>query len=158
VLLRPSLLVRRLLAPLLQGVIFRGDHQRRELAHTIDDGPSPGSDGSSRRTGSMALLALLRELQVPARLSSARFRQAFDQAASQLQSAAAPYTLPLRWFQPGGGWIRPSMLRNAHPGAILVLHDQPDTLPATMELLRLVVPALRQCGDRFVSLDRLLNA
>ena len=190
-LLRPSLLVRRLLAPLLPGVIFRGDHQRRELAHTIDDGPSPGSDGTSCRTGSMALLALLRELQVPARLSSTRFRQAFDQAAAQLPSAAAPCTLPLRWFRPGGGWIRPSMLRsvaargyrlvlgsifpwdtfhpppvwmawfvlrNAHPGAILVLHDQPDTLPATMELLRLVVPALRQCGDRFVSLDRLLNA
>jgi peptidoglycan/xylan/chitin deacetylase (PgdA/CDA1 family) len=228
VLLRPSLLVRHLLAPLLPGVIFRSDRQRRELALTIDDGPSPGSDGS-RHTGSMALLALLRELQVPAtlfvisghlvradpaylaealadghgighhmnedsvsaRLSSARFRQAFDQAAAQLQSAAAPCTLRLRWFRPGGGWIRPSMLRsvaargyrlvlgsifpwdtfhpppawmawfvlrNAHPGAILVLHDRPDTLPATMELLRLVVPALRQRGYRFVSLDRLLNA
>jgi peptidoglycan/xylan/chitin deacetylase (PgdA/CDA1 family) len=191
-LLRPSLLVRHLLAPLLPGVIFRGDRQRRELALTIDDGPSPGSDGSSRHNGSMALLALLRELQVPATLfvisghlkradpaylaealadghgighhmnedsvsaclSSARFRQAFDQAAAQLQSAAAPCTLPLRWFRPGGGWIRPSMLRsvaakgyrlvlgsifpwdtfhpppawmawfvlrNAHPGAILVL-------------------------------------
>jgi peptidoglycan/xylan/chitin deacetylase (PgdA/CDA1 family) len=50
------------------------------------------------------------------------------------------------------------VLRNAHPGAILVLHDRPDTLPATMQLLRLVVPALRQRGYRFVSLDRLLNA
>ena len=67
-LLRPSLLVRHLLAPLLPGVIFRGDRQRRELALTIDDGPSPGSDGSSRHNGSMALLALLRELQVPATL------------------------------------------------------------------------------------------
>ena len=67
VLLRPSLLVRHLLAPLLPGVIFCGDRQRRELALTIDDGPSPGSDGSSH-TGSMALLTLLRELQVPATL------------------------------------------------------------------------------------------
>jgi peptidoglycan/xylan/chitin deacetylase (PgdA/CDA1 family) len=67
VLMRPSLLVRHLLAPLLPGVIFRADRQRRELALTIDDGPSPGSDGS-RHTGSMALLALLRELQVPATL------------------------------------------------------------------------------------------
>jgi peptidoglycan/xylan/chitin deacetylase (PgdA/CDA1 family) len=133
----------------------------------------------------------MNEDSVSARLSSARFRQAFDQAAAQLQSAAAPCTLPLRWFRPGGGWIRPSMLRsvaargyrlvlgsifpwdtfhpppawmawfvlrNAHPGAILVLHDRPDTLPATMELLRLVVPALRRRGYRFVSLDRLLNA
>ena len=154
-----SLLVRHQLAPLLPGVIFRGDSQRRELALTIDNGPS--------------------------------HRQAFDPAAAQLQSAAAPCPLPLRWFRPGGGWFRPSMLRsvaargyrlvlgsifpwdtfhpppawmawfvlrNTHPGAILVLHDRPDTLPATMELLRLVVPALRQRGYRFVSLNRLLNA
>ncbi len=220
VLLRPSLLVRVLLAPLLPAVIFRGNSRRHELALTIDDGPSPGS---------AELLALLQELQVPAtlfvisghldrgdpaflkralaaghaighhmhedsvsaRLSPTSFRQAFDQAAAELQDAAAPHRLPLRWFRPGGGWIDSSMLRlvsergyrlvlgsifpwdtfhpplawmarfvlsNAHPGAILVLHDRPDTLPATMELLRRVVPALRQRGYRFVSLDRLLTS
>ena len=220
VLLRPSLVARFLLAPLLPGVIFRGNKRRRELALTIDDGPSPGS---------AELLALLRELQVPAtlfvisghlaqadpaylaqaladghtighhmdidsvsaRLSPAAFRQAFDRAAADLRAAAAPRGLPLHWFRPGGGWIRPSMLRsvaargyrmvlgsivpwdtfhppltwmawfvlcNAHPGAILVLHDRPDTLPATIELLRRVVPALRQRGYRFVSLDRLLSS
>lgn len=220
VLLRPSLVVRFLLAPLLPGVIFRGNKRRRELALTIDDGPSPGS---------AELLALLRELQVPvtlfvisghldrgdpaylaqaladghaighhmhddsvsARLSPAAFSQAFDRAAADLRGAAAPRGLPLRWFRPGGGWIRPSMLktvaergyrlvlgsifpwdtfhppldwmawfvlRNAHPGAILVLHDRPDTLPATIELLRRVVPALRQRGYRFVSLDHLLHS
>ncbi|MEB3302625.1 MAG: polysaccharide deacetylase family protein [Cyanobacteriota bacterium] len=225
VVLRPTWLVRHLLAPLLPGVIFCGDGRRRELALTIDDGPSPPSQS---HTGSMALLALLKELQVPAtlfvisghlergdpayleraladghgighhmnedsvsaRLSPAEFRQAFDQAADQIQSAAAPIRLPLHWFRPGGGWIRPSMLRsiegrgfrlvlgsifpwdtfhpavgwmgrfvlsNVHPGAILVLHDRPDTLPATMEVLRLVVPALQQQGYRFVTLDRLLN-
>jgi peptidoglycan/xylan/chitin deacetylase (PgdA/CDA1 family) len=219
VLLQPSLLARFLLAPLLPGVIFCGDGRRRELALTIDDGPSPGS---------AELLALLQELQVPAtlfvisghldrgdpaylaqaladshaighhmhedsvsaRLSPAEFRQAFDQAAAQIQNAATPHALQLHWFRPGGGWFRPSMLRsvaargyrlvlgsifpwdtfqpplgwmrwfvliNAHPGAILVLHDRPDTLPATMELLRQVVPALRRRGYRFVSLDRLLN-
>ena len=219
VLLRPSLVARFLLAPLLPGVIFRGNKRRRELALTIDDGPSPGS---------AELLALLRELQLPAtlfvisghlaqadpaylaqaladghtighhmdkdsvsaRLSPAAFRQAFDRAAADLRAAAAPRGLPLHWFRPGGGWIRPSMLRsvaargyrmvlgsifpwdtfhppltwmawfvlcNAHPGAILVLHDRPDTLPATIELLRRVVPALRQRGYRFVSLDRLLS-
>ena len=231
VLLRPSLLVRHLLAPLLPQVIFRGDSRRRELALTIDDGPSPPSTSGSlgpSQTGSMALLALLRELEVPAtlfvisghldqgdpayleqaladghgighhmqedsvsaRLSPAEFRQAFDQAAAQIQNAATPHALQLHWFRPGGGWFRPSMLRsvaargyrlvlgsifpwdtfqpplgwmrwfvliNAHPGAILVLHDRPDTLPATMELLRQVVPALRRRGYRFVSLDRLLN-
>lgn len=229
--LRPTLLVRYFLAPLLPRVVFCGDGQRRELALTIDDGPSPPclteSVGQSQR-GSMALLDLLRELQVTATLfvisghldrgdpdyleraladghgighhmredsvsaclSSAAFLQAFDRAAAEIQSAAEPHTLPLHWFRPGGGWIRPSMLRsvgargyrlvlgsifpwdtmhpplgwmrwfvltNAHPGAILVLHDRPDTLPATMELLRMVVPALRRRGYRFVTLNRLLN-
>jgi peptidoglycan/xylan/chitin deacetylase (PgdA/CDA1 family) len=53
----------------------------------------------------------------------------------------------MRWFA----------LTNAHPGAILILHDRPDTLPATMALLRQVVPALRRRGYRFVTLERLLN-
>ena len=223
----PALLVRYLLAPLLPGVIFCSDGQRRELALTIDDGPSPETSGQ-RPGGSLALLALLRELQVPAtlfvisghldggdpaylrqaladghaighhmhedgvtaRLGPARFRKAFDQAADDLQRAAAPHSLLLRWFRPGGGWIRPSMLRsirergyrlvlgsifpwdtcrpplgwmrwfvlqNAHPGAILVLHDRPDTSPATLALLRQMVPELRQRGYRFVTLEQLLK-
>ena len=227
IVLWPSLLVRMLLKPLLQDVIFCGDGQRRELALTIDDGPSPGADGPPR-SGSMALLSLLRELEVPATffvisghldqgdsayieralceghgighhmnedsisacLSAASFRLAFDQAANELQRAVSPQEIPLRWFRPGGGWIRRSMLRtvaergyqlvlgsifpwdtfqpplrwmrwfvltNAHPGAILILHDRPDTLPATMALLRQVVPALRRRGYRFVTLERLLN-
>ncbi|MEB3166212.1 MAG: polysaccharide deacetylase family protein [Cyanobacteriota bacterium] len=226
VLLRPSWLARHLLRPLLPGVIVCGDGRRRELALTIDDGPSPDSPDRSQ-PGSMALLELLRELQVPAtlfvisdhldrghpayleraladghgighhmredsvsaRLAPAAFGRAFDQAADRIRSAA-PDRLVLRWFRPGGGWLRPSMLRsvaargyrpvlgsvfpwdvyhpplgwmrwfvlsNVHPGAILVLHDRPDTLPATIALLRLVVPALRARGYRFVSLDRLLS-
>ena len=227
VVIRPSLLVRVLLKPLLPDVMFCGDGQRRELALTIDDGPSPEADGPPR-CGSMALLSLLRELEVPATLfvisghldqgnsafigralceghgighhmnedsisaclSAESFRRAFDQAANELQRVVSPQGLPLRWFRPGGGWIRRSMLRsvaergyrlvlgsifpwdtfhpplgwmrwfvltNAHPGAILILHDRPDTLPATMALLRQVVPALRRRGYRFVTLERLLN-
>jgi len=227
VVIRPSLLVRVLLKPLLPDVMFCGDGQRRELALTIDDGPSPEADGPPRG-GSMALLSLLRELEVPATLfvisghldqgnsafigralceghgighhmnedsisaclSAESFRRAFDQAANELQRVVSPQGLPLRWFRPGGGWIRRSMLRsvaergyrlvlgsifpwdtfhpplgwmrwfvltNAHPGAILILHDRPDTLPATMALLRQVVPALRRRGYRFVTLERLLN-
>ena len=58
VVLLPSLLIRGLLAPWLPGVVFCGRGPQKRLALTIDDGPSgPGSD---------ALLALLRELQVPA--------------------------------------------------------------------------------------------
>lgn len=53
----------------------------------------------------------------------------------------------MRWF----------VLTNAHPGAILILHDRPGTLPPTMASLRQVLPALRRRGDRFVTLERLLN-
>jgi peptidoglycan/xylan/chitin deacetylase (PgdA/CDA1 family) len=227
VVLLPSLWVRFILKPLLPGIIFCGHGRRRELALTIDDGPSPET-GVQLRAGSMALLALLRELEVPvtlfvisdhliqgdsgylqkaladghnighhmnednisACLAPDLFRLAFDEAAENLQFAAAPHRLNMRWFRPGGGWFRISMLRsirergyylvlgsvfpwdtfhpplnwmswfvlkNAHPGAILILHDRPDTLNATMSLLRLVVPALRGSGYRFVTLEGLLN-
>ncbi|MEA5441599.1 polysaccharide deacetylase family protein [Cyanobium gracile] len=58
VVLLPSLLIRGLLAPLFPGVVFCGRGRQMRLALTIDDGPSgPGSEG---------LLALLRELELPA--------------------------------------------------------------------------------------------
>ena len=56
--LLPSLLIRGLLARLAPSVVFCGRGRQKRLALTIDDGPSgPGSE---------ALLALLRELEVPA--------------------------------------------------------------------------------------------
>ncbi len=58
VVLLPSFLIRGLLARLAPAVVFCGRAGQKRLALTIDDGPSgPGSE---------ALLALLRELQVPA--------------------------------------------------------------------------------------------
>ena len=57
VVLLPSLLIRLLLVPLCPEVVFCGPGRGKRLALTIDDGPSPGSE---------ALLALLRELEVPA--------------------------------------------------------------------------------------------
>lgn len=65
---------------------------------------------------------------------------------------------PWDTFHPPLAWMGWFVLRNAHPDAILVLHNRPDTLPATIELLRRVVPALRQRGYRFVRLDRLLSS
>jgi peptidoglycan/xylan/chitin deacetylase (PgdA/CDA1 family) len=62
---RPAWLVRGLLAPLLPSVLFSGPAQRRELVLTIDDGPSPATATSP---GSGALLALLRQLELPATL------------------------------------------------------------------------------------------
>ena len=56
--LLPSLLIRGLLARLAPSVVFCGRGRQKRLALTIDDGPSgPGSE---------ALLALLRDLEVPA--------------------------------------------------------------------------------------------
>jgi len=57
VVLLPSLLIRLLLVPLCPEVVWFGPGRKKTLALTIDDGPSPGSE---------ALLALLRELEVPA--------------------------------------------------------------------------------------------
>lgn len=57
VVLLPSLLIRLLLVPVCPEVVWCGSGRQKTLALTIDDGPSPGSQ---------ALLALLRELQVPA--------------------------------------------------------------------------------------------
>ncbi len=58
VVLLPSLLIRLLLVPLYPEVVWCGRGRQKRLALTIDDGPSgPGSE---------ALLALLRELEVPA--------------------------------------------------------------------------------------------
>jgi len=57
VVLLPSLLIRLLLVPLCPEVVWCGPGRQKTLALTIDDDPSPGSE---------ALLALLRELEVPA--------------------------------------------------------------------------------------------
>lgn len=56
VVLLPSMLIRLLLVPMFPRVVFCGPGRQKRLALTIDDGPSPGSE---------ALLALLRELEVP---------------------------------------------------------------------------------------------
>lgn len=59
---------------------------------------------------------------------------------------------PPRWF------LQRFILANAHPGAIVVLHDRSDTLAATLDTLRAVVPALKRRGYRFVTLDGLVAA
>ncbi len=56
---------------------------------------------------------------------------------------------PPLWF------LRRFLLAGVHPGAIVVLHDRPDTIAATLATLRTVVPELRRRGYRFVSLDQL---
>ncbi len=220
--LRLSWLIRRLLVPLAPQVLFcagdAGEPGCRRLALTLDDGPSG--------PGSLALLDLLRELEVPAtlfligehlpragegfvaralaeghqignhmatdsvsaRLPPEAFAAQLQRTEAALRAAAAPRQLPLRWFRPGGGWfhramleslsaagyrlvlgsvfpfdtnqpplwfVRRFLLANVHPGAILVLHDRPDTIAATLLTLRELIPELRRRGYRFVDLDQL---
>ncbi|MFM7314819.1 MAG: polysaccharide deacetylase family protein [Cyanobium sp.] len=64
---------------------------------------------------------------------------------------------PWDTFHPPLALMRWFVLANAHPGGIVVLHDRPDTLAATLATLRSVVPVLRQRGYRFVSLGDLLQ-
>ena len=49
------------------------------------------------------------------------------------------------------------LLANAHPGGILVLHDRPDTIDATLARLCAVVPELRRRGYALVRLESRLG-
>jgi peptidoglycan-N-acetylglucosamine deacetylase len=62
---------------------------------------------------------------------------------------------PLDTHHPPGWFLRRFLLLNVHPGAVIVLHDRPDTLAATLATLRRVVPLLQRRGYRFVTLDGL---
>jgi peptidoglycan/xylan/chitin deacetylase (PgdA/CDA1 family) len=139
VVLLPSLLIRRVLAPLHPGVVFCGPGGQKQLALSIDDGPSgPGSE---------ALLALLRQLEVPATffligshlqcdqrfprralqqghelgnhlwrderaaaLAPPAFQRQLSDTERAIERAAAPVLITWRWFRPGGGWFHPAML------------------------------------------------
>ena len=152
VLLRPSLLVRFLLARLRELqvlaalILISGHVDHGDPAQAFADGHAIGhhmhSDSVSAR---LSLAGWLR----PSMLRS---------VAGRGYRLVLGSIFPWDTFHPPLTWMAWLVLRNAHHGAILVLHDRPDTLPATIELLRKVVPALRQSGYRFVSLDRLLSS
>jgi peptidoglycan/xylan/chitin deacetylase (PgdA/CDA1 family) len=56
-------------------------------------------------------------------------------------------------------WFQQDFLHwNAHPGGIIVLHDRPDTIDATIATLDVVLPTLQRRGYVFVTLDALLRA
>ena len=63
---------------------------------------------------------------------------------------------PWDTFHPPHAFLRWFVLRNVHPGAILVMHDRPDTIAATLSTLRSVIPELRRRGYRFVRLEELI--
>jgi peptidoglycan/xylan/chitin deacetylase (PgdA/CDA1 family) len=64
---------------------------------------------------------------------------------------------PLDTHHPPGWFLRRFLLLHAHPGGVIVLHDRPDTLQATLATLQRVVPLLQRRGYRFVTLDGLVQ-
>lgn len=62
---------------------------------------------------------------------------------------------PWDTLHPPAAFQRWFVLKNAHPGGILILHDRADTITTTLANLRMLIPQLQQRGYRFVSLDAL---
>ncbi len=147
------------------------------VALTVDHGPSGG--------GSLPLLDRLRELEVSAtfflicdhlnraatfpwraldgghqlgnqlcrdgfsiRLSPGAFERQLLQAEKEIARASGSTAAQPRWF----------VLVNVHPGAIEVFHDRVDTLKATLETVRRLVPELRRRGYGFCRLEELSEA
>jgi peptidoglycan-N-acetylglucosamine deacetylase len=65
---------------------------------------------------------------------------------------------PWDTFHPPAWFLRAFLLCNAHPGGIIVMHDRPDTINATIATLEEVLPKLKQRGFHFVSLESLLES
>ncbi len=64
---------------------------------------------------------------------------------------------PWDTFHPPKCFLRAFLLWNAHNGGIIVMHDRPDTIHATIATLDAVLPKLIEQGYHFVSLDELLG-
>lgn len=151
-----------------------GDHVQRGPAGFVEralaDGHQIGNhmqvDGVSARLDAAAFLAQLlhteQVLQVP--LHWFRPGGGWFHRRMLRQLAAAGYRLalgslfPLDTSHPPRWFLSRFLLLNAHPGAVIVLHDRPDTLATTLHTLRRVVPALQRRGYRFVRLDALAAA
>jgi peptidoglycan-N-acetylglucosamine deacetylase len=155
-----------------------GDHLEQGpagfVARALADGHRIGNhmrvDGVSARLDEAAFQAqllhterVLKRAAAPQRLALHWFRPGGGWFHRRMlrQLAAAHYRLalgslfPLDTNRPPLWFLRRFLLLHAHPGAVIVLHDRPDTLAATLATLRRVVPALRRRGYRFVGLDEL---
>lgn len=126
--------------------------------HMQVDGVSARLDGASF---SAQLLATERALQVPMHWFRPGGGWFHRPMLRQLQAAGYRLALgslfPFDTTHPPAWFLCRFLLLNAHPGGVIVLHDRPDTLPATLHTLRRVVPLLQRRGYRFVTLDGLLQ-
>jgi peptidoglycan/xylan/chitin deacetylase (PgdA/CDA1 family) len=155
-----------------------GGHLRRAgegfVARALAEGHRIGNhmdeDGVSARLPPAAFLAQLRRTDArlrraaaPSPLSLRWFRPGggwFHTAMLEAVQAegyrlALGSVFPFDTSHPPLWFLRRFLLANVHPGAIVVLHDRPDTIAATLHTLRAVVPELQRRGYRFVTLDQL---
>ncbi|MEO1002108.1 MAG: polysaccharide deacetylase family protein [Cyanobacteria bacterium J06638_7] len=142
----------------------------RALAEGHQIGNHMFTDSVSARLSAEAFLdqlrrtdAALRQAAAPHRLALPWFRPGGGWFHRSMLSAlkAEGYRLvlgsvfPFDTSGPPLWFLRRFLLANVHPGAILVLHDRPDTIAATLATLRCVLPELQRRGYRFVTLDQL---
>jgi peptidoglycan-N-acetylglucosamine deacetylase len=64
---------------------------------------------------------------------------------------------PRDWARPGVGAIEDNVLANAHPGAIVILHDGGGDRSQTLAALPDIIATLRSRGYTFVTVTRLLG-
>lgn len=60
------------------------------------------------------------------------------------------------YTQPGVDGIVQNVVPNAHPGAIILMHDGGGPREQTIDAVKQIIPALRRQGYRFVTVPRLL--
>jgi len=133
--------------------------------HMQVDGVSSQLDPASFAAQLLATERALQQAAAPRELRLRWFRPGggWFHRPMLRQLNAAGYRLalgslfPLDTHHPPGWFLRRFLLLHAHPGGVIVLHDRPDTLQATLATLQRVVPLLQRRGYRFVTLDGLVQ-
>jgi peptidoglycan/xylan/chitin deacetylase (PgdA/CDA1 family) len=64
---------------------------------------------------------------------------------------------PRDWARPGVGAIEANVLSNAHPGAIVIMHDGGGDRSETLAALPDIIDTLRARGYTFVTVTQLLG-
>jgi peptidoglycan/xylan/chitin deacetylase (PgdA/CDA1 family) len=64
---------------------------------------------------------------------------------------------PRDWARPGVAEIETNVIDNAHPGAIVEMHDGGGNRSETLAALPTIIASLRHRGYRFVTVDQMLE-
>lgn len=79
-------------------------------------------------------------------------------AGDDLMTCAVGWDLGTGDFNmPGTDYIVDQVLTNAHPGAIVLMHDGGGDRSQTAEALAIIIPALKEQGYQFVTIDELIE-